>query len=472
MLPFHPYADLFPLIEGPEFAELVADVKANDLREKIVVWDGAILDGRNRYRAALAARLLDDDDGPDRAKYFTRFVPAVDGDALSFVISKNLHRRHLNDIQRASVGGKIANLSRGGDRSKPPIGGLSAEQAATTLNVAPRQVERARVVHEQGVPELRQALDRGEVAVSAAEKIARMPEAEQHEEVQRVLPNGARAIMSSRQEPDDSLDYFPTPPWATRALMEHVLPHLGVRKIRSVWEPACGEGHIAEVLREYIPTVHASDVFDYGYGDVFNYLAEPRRVLEGASGVQWVITNPPFDEKALKFVERAIKLDAGDGVAMFFRSQWAVEGIDRYETLFRDTPPTLCAFFVERVNLCKGRWDPNGSTATAYCWLIWSKHHKPHPTFWIPPYCRDDLEHDGDRERFTARPVTKIAHKVVERREVTPDRGEERPPAAEVTASKPATQSHCIDEHPESDGLDIPIFLRRKVDGGFEGAKP
>jgi hypothetical protein len=40
MLPFHPYADLLPLIEGAEFEELVADVKANDIRDKIVVWDG------------------------------------------------------------------------------------------------------------------------------------------------------------------------------------------------------------------------------------------------------------------------------------------------------------------------------------------------------------------------------------------------------------------------------------------------
>jgi hypothetical protein len=83
----------------------------------------------------------------------------------------------------------------------------------------------------------------------------------------RGLPNGARAIMSSRGQPAKSLDFSPTPPWATRALMEHVMPVLGVREFHSGWEPACGEGHMAEVLREFFEEVIATDVFDYGYGD-------------------------------------------------------------------------------------------------------------------------------------------------------------------------------------------------------------
>lgn len=144
MFSFHPYADIFPLLEGEEFAALVDDIRTNDVREKIVVFDGAILDGRNRYRAALAAGVLDAEDDADRAKYFIRFLPEIDGDPLAFVISKNLQRRHLSDIQRASVAGKIATLRRGRPEINPPNGGISAEKAATTLNVAPRQVERAR----------------------------------------------------------------------------------------------------------------------------------------------------------------------------------------------------------------------------------------------------------------------------------------------------------------------------------------
>ena len=73
--------------------------------------------------------------------------------------------------------------------------------------------------------------------------------------------------MNSRLHPADSLDFSPTPPWATRALMHCVMPVLGLREFNSVWEPACGEGHMAEVLREFFAEVIATDVFDYGYGD-------------------------------------------------------------------------------------------------------------------------------------------------------------------------------------------------------------
>jgi hypothetical protein len=217
--------------------------------------------------------------------------------------------------------------------------------------------------------------------------------------------NGARAVMASRAEPDNSLNYFPTPPWATRALMEHVLPTLDVHEYRSVWEPACGEGHMAEVLREYCPAVRASDVFAYGHGEILDFLR-----AEMPSPCDWIITNPPFaddaefGDKATAFVLRALDL-ADVGVAMFTRSQWAVEGVNRFERIFRDRPPTLAAFFVERVNLCKGRWDPAGDTATAYSWLVWMRRLKPQPPMWIPPGCRETLTRPSDVGRFTAHPV-------------------------------------------------------------------
>jgi hypothetical protein len=213
--------------------------------------------------------------------------------------------------------------------------------------------------------------------------------------------NGARSVMGSRQEPDDSLDYFPTPPWATRALMTHVLPKVFNYRLTTAWEPACGEGHIAEVLREFFEGVTATDIFDYGYNDdVGDFLKVT------SSEADWIITNPPFGEQAILFVQHAFKL-AREGVAMFFRSQWAVEGIERYEQIFRDNPPTQCAFFVERVNLCKGRWEPDGTTATAYCWLVWIQGEEPRPPLWIPHGCREALTKADDRERFTAHPVIK-----------------------------------------------------------------
>ncbi len=218
--------------------------------------------------------------------------------------------------------------------------------------------------------------------------------------------NGARSVMGSRQEPDDSLDFFPTPPWATRALIEHVFPQIGRRSDscwnKTAWEPACGEGHMAETLGEYFREVLASDIADYGYdgAETADFL-DP--IVTGSDSVDWIITNPPFGELGEAFVLEALDL-ANTGVAMFMRVQW-LDSIGRYERIFRDTPPTLIAFFAERVNLCKGRWDPDGATATAYMWLVWLKGAEPRAPFWIPPGCRDDLSKRDDVARFTAHPV-------------------------------------------------------------------
>jgi hypothetical protein len=488
-LEYHPLANLFPLIEGEEFDALVADIRANGIHDAIDLYQGKILDGRNRYRAAEAA-------GFDLEKrHFRHFMPELYGDPLAYVISKNLNRRHLDDRQRASIAGKIANFQQGGDRSKPPIGGLTAAQAAEKLNVAPRQVERARTVHERGVAEVRDALDRGHIAVSEAERIARLSEDEQVEIIRRRLPNGARAIMGSRLEPADSLDYFPTPPWATRALCEHVLPRFINSRSATAWEPAAGEGHMAEPLREYFKEVYATDIHDYGYGDGGVNFLNP-----GLSDyvADFIITNPPFGDLTEAFVLRALKV-ARVGVAMFVRLQW-LESVGRYETIFRDHPPSLIAFFAERVPLCKGRYDPEGSTATAYIWLVWRKGFQPSPPMWIPPGQCKALTLPDDAERFTQHPVAPKQHVYcdepfdVETGEIpltqpvpaapepvsesdlaqAPDAGspiienETTPPPETVASSEPAPEdapspagagSSFNDEH-----LEIPPFLKRQAE--------
>jgi ParB-like chromosome segregation protein Spo0J len=92
-LKFHPLADLFPLMEGTEFDALVADIRANGLLKPIAVFDGMILDGRNRFRACKAAgvHLVTDD---------------IDGwidDPAACVISANIHRRHLTPEQKRDL---------------------------------------------------------------------------------------------------------------------------------------------------------------------------------------------------------------------------------------------------------------------------------------------------------------------------------------------------------------------------------
>jgi len=213
----------------------------------------------------------------------------------------------------------------------------------------------------------------------------------------RLAARGSTAVMAQRREPPGALDYFPTPPWATRALFQHVLPTIGIDAISSVWEPACGEGHMAVVLAEYVgSSVTASDIFDYGYGVApVDFLNDPHLARPA-----WIITNPPFST-ACEFTLRALDL-ATEGVAMLVRAQW-IEGVGRYDNLFRDRPPSLYAPFVERVPMVKGRWDPGATTATSYAWFVWGKALSgPSRVIWIPPGCRGSLTLPDDRRRFAA----------------------------------------------------------------------
>jgi hypothetical protein len=215
--------------------------------------------------------------------------------------------------------------------------------------------------------------------------------------------SGSTPRARDRAEPDDSADFFPTPPWATRALIEYVFRHAGFWHYGDMidakyWEPACGEGHMSEVLSEYFREGLATDVHEYSHGnELQDFLADGLIV----SGFDWIITNPPFKNgMAEKFTLRALDL-AREGVAMFVSLQF-LESIGRYEQVFKDRPPTIIAFFAERVPICKGRWDPDASSDAAYIWLVWIKDHAPMAPMWIPPGCRGRLTKPSDRERFAA----------------------------------------------------------------------
>ena len=107
--------------QGEAFAAFVENIKANDLRESIVVFKGKILDGRNRYRACLEAGIEPD------------FVDNRGNNPLNDVLSWNLHRRHLNESQRAWIEAKIANMPRGTNQHAQ-ICAPSQDDAAATLN--------------------------------------------------------------------------------------------------------------------------------------------------------------------------------------------------------------------------------------------------------------------------------------------------------------------------------------------------
>ena len=203
------------------------------------------------------------------------------------------------------------------------------------------------------------------------------------------MQNTSHAVMSQRIEAADSRDDFPTPPWATRSLIEYVIEHKASLSRLTCLEPACGAGHMVKVLEEYFGKVGRSDAYRYGYGPVRDFLTHPYDM----NSWDWVITNPPF-RLAEEFVLRALEV-ARIGVAILARTVF-LESVGRYQGIFQDQPPTKFAQFSERVPMLRGRLDKNATTATGYAWFVWEKGDAgPPKLMWIPP-CRRRLERDGD----------------------------------------------------------------------------
>jgi hypothetical protein len=137
---FHPIAGMFPLMEGAEFDELVADIKKNGLLENIVLYEGMILDGRNRYRAMLAAgagvhywHCRDLDHKNDRF------------DPVAYVISANLHRRHLTAEDKRKI---IADLLKADpEKSDRQIGKMAMVSKNTAKSVRGELEGRGQIAH-------------------------------------------------------------------------------------------------------------------------------------------------------------------------------------------------------------------------------------------------------------------------------------------------------------------------------------
>ena len=198
--------------------------------------------------------------------------------------------------------------------------------------------------------------------------------------------------MAQRAELKTSLDDFPTPPWATRALLEYAVADRGSLRSMTCLEPACGRGHMSVALAEYFGEVVSRDVFAYGFGEVADFLI----TKHAENSFDWVITNPPF-KLGEEFIRRSLKI-ARRGVAMLARTVF-IESVGRYERLFNQSPPSAFGQFVERVPMVKGRIDKSASTATGYGWLVWEKPDaRATQLVWIPP-CRKSLERDGDYEQ-------------------------------------------------------------------------
>jgi len=163
--PLHPAAEIFPVMDEAVFAALVADIAAHGQREPILVLDGQVIDGRHRLRACEQLGL----------EPLVRQVSADDGDPFGLVVSLNLHRRHLSEGQRAIIAARLATLPHGRPDANAQICAFTQDEAAQHLKVSRRTVQHARAVLDHGIDELQAAVKGGEISVSAAAELSRLP---------------------------------------------------------------------------------------------------------------------------------------------------------------------------------------------------------------------------------------------------------------------------------------------------------
>jgi N6-adenosine-specific RNA methylase IME4 len=194
----HPAATIFPMMDENELQELADDVRANGLRQPIVILgkdadEYLIVDGRNRFEACKRAGVEPD---------FVKLDPEVD--PVAYVVSLNLHRRHLSESQRGMVAARIATLPKGSNQHAPIGAPKTQEEAADLMGVGRRTVQRAREVIQEGVPALVQAVDEGKLAVSVAAQIATRSKEEQEKLLeafdQGVITDAAKKIRSRKHE--------------------------------------------------------------------------------------------------------------------------------------------------------------------------------------------------------------------------------------------------------------------------------
>jgi hypothetical protein len=172
--------------------------------------------------------------------------------------------------------------------------------------------------------------------------------------------NGSYKPTTKRFADLDGPDFYPTPRWATFALIDN-------EKFKGdIWECACGDGAMSNVLRETGSEIVSSDLYDRGFGEIGHDFLKTNRKFDN------IITNPPFNS-AEGFVASALN-KSNSKFALLLRLAF-LEGANRSRTIFHKHPPSRVWVFSERITFYPKGVKATGSGTTAYAWFVWDKDH-------------------------------------------------------------------------------------------------
>jgi hypothetical protein len=151
-------------------------------------------------------------------------------------------------------------------------------------------------------------------------------------------------------------DFFPTPAWATYALIDNE------KLSGEIWECACGNGAMSRVLDKTGCIVASSDLYERGFGETGIDFLTAKRQSDN------IITNPPYNS-AEGFVAAGLK-KARQKFALLLRLAF-LEGANRANTIFSRNPPSRVWVFSERITFYPERAIRKGTGTTAYAWFVW-----------------------------------------------------------------------------------------------------
>jgi hypothetical protein len=166
-------------------------------------------------------------------------------------------------------------------------------------------------------------------------------------------------------------DFYPTPAWATHALLDNESFE------GDIWECACGDGSMAEILKLTKNKVIATDLYDREYG------RSNVDFLKSKKTVSNIVTNPPFHSAEL-FVSKGLEL-AKNKFVLLLRLAF-LESAYRANTIFLKNPPSRVWVFSERITFYPKNAEKKGSGTTAYAWFVWDKAHRGQTELrWLRP---------------------------------------------------------------------------------------
>lgn len=181
----HPIANIFPMMSPDEHARLKKSISEHGLMEPIMLYEGKILDGRNRYAVCQELGV---------EVFHGEFFEAEMGmTAVQFVLATNRDRRHLDASQLSIVAARLKGYydaearerkkqgaqKKDGDNCPTPNQGRSADKAGESVGVSGKSVQRAEKVLTKGTPSVVNAVESGQMAVSKAAKVVDLPPEDQ-----------------------------------------------------------------------------------------------------------------------------------------------------------------------------------------------------------------------------------------------------------------------------------------------------